>query len=83
MRRYICTITRENNHDNYVYTKTIEDAHHWETEKLAEDYLRFVLASGETIFHPPFSKVGGVCTDFRIEPQPQGGFAISCEQPLH
>jgi hypothetical protein len=25
----------------------------------------------------------GFCTDFRVESRPQGGFAISCEHPLH
>ena len=82
MRLYICTIIIESNRDKYVYTPEIKDSHSWNTEQEAQNYLRRPVESGETICHSPFTKVSGVCTDFRVEPRPQGGFAISCESNI-
>jgi hypothetical protein len=82
MRLYIRTITHENNRDSYVFTKMIEGGWNWNTYQDAESYLRWTVACGETICHSPFTKVSGVCSDFRVEPRPQGGFAISCESNI-
>jgi hypothetical protein len=79
MRYYIKTITHESNHDNFVYTKAIEGGWNWNTEEEAANYLRWTVACGETTSFSPITKVSGVCTDFRVELRPQGGFVISCE----
>jgi hypothetical protein len=82
MRLYIGTITHENNRDSYVFTEDINKAFPWETDQKAESYLRWTIACGGTICHSPFTKVSGVCSDFRVEPRPQGGFTISCESDI-
>ncbi|MGC2171230.1 MAG: hypothetical protein WA555_16255 [Candidatus Sulfotelmatobacter sp.] len=82
MRHYIKTITHENNHDNFVFTRVIEGGWNWSTEEEAERYRRWTVACGETVSHSPLRRVSGVCTGFRVERRPQGGFVISCETGL-
>jgi hypothetical protein len=83
MRLYIYTIT---SHDDkpttYEFTKFKEGAWHWDMRESAERALDMILnGSGGITVKAPDGRCD-CCTDFRVEPRPQGGFAISCEHPF-
>ena len=82
MRLYIRAINHGENHDTYEWTSAIEAAWDWSTKEETINKCRVIEQGGITVKSPvEFGKIG-LCTDFRVEPRPQGGFAISCEHPL-
>jgi hypothetical protein len=83
MRLFIKEIAREANHNTFTWTSAIEGAWNWDAEGQADRFLRWTLGWGGIAAKSPteFGKIG-LCTDFRVEPRPQGGFAVSCEYPL-
>jgi hypothetical protein len=84
MRLYIHKITKhaeELKPDTYDFTNSIEGAWFWTTLESAERAQHFFSHESGITINPPFGG-SAPCTDFRVEPRPQGGFAISCEHPL-
>jgi hypothetical protein len=84
MRLYIHKITKHGEEfkpDIYDFTKSIEGAWFWTTPESAERAQHFFSHEGGITIRPPFGP-SAACTDFRVEPRPQGGFAVSCEHPL-
>ncbi len=63
----------------YGFTESVERALFWDTSESAELDRSKIDSGGITVK----SRDGRIayCTDFRVEPRPQGGFAISCEHP--
>jgi hypothetical protein len=83
MRLFIKEIRRVDNHDTFTWTSAIEGAWNWDAEGQATRYLRWILGWGEiTVKSPTEFGKASPCTDFRVEPRPQGGFALSCKHPL-
>jgi hypothetical protein len=85
MRRYIHQITNRahENKPTYDFTKSIEGAWHWTTRESVESDLHVISIAngGITVESPDGIGKSSPCTDFRIESRPQGGFAISCDNP--
>ena len=83
MRLFIKGIRRGENHDTFTWTSAVEGAWTWGAEGQADRFLRWTLGWGAITVKSPiqFGKIG-LCTDFRVEPRPQGGFAVSCEHPF-
>jgi hypothetical protein len=80
MRLYIYKITRGDKCPIYHFTRTIETAWFWDTRERVDEVCRATSHDGITI--EPTLGMSTPCTDFRVEPRPQGGFAISCEHPF-
>lgn len=83
MRHFIRTITHVDNHDDLVFTKTMEEGWNWETEEKARQYLLWTDPSGRTLARSPLNGASSVCTDFRVEPRPDGRYVISCNLNLN
>jgi hypothetical protein len=84
MRLYIKTIDHGNTHDTYAWTSAIEGAWNWDTKEQATLARRVIVDwGGITVKSPIECGKSGLCADFRVESRPQGGFAVSCEHPLH
>jgi hypothetical protein len=80
MRLYIHRIVpdvEQHKPTTFAFIKAIEVAWFWKTREAAERALR--IWQGILVQLPLGPAVA--CTDFRIEPRPQGGFVISCEHP--
>jgi hypothetical protein len=80
MRGYISEITMrgDGSKRDVKFTKAIKNAEFSRTTASAERVcagLRFTVNS-------PFNPSEVPCTDFRVEPRPDGGFAISCESAI-
>jgi hypothetical protein len=83
MRLYIGNIADENNGSKtYDFTESIGIAWHWTTRESAELAESMFVSGGITAKSPDMFGRSGQCTDFQIEPGPQGRFVISCECPL-
>jgi hypothetical protein len=82
-RLYIKTISRDDNHHTFAFTSAIEGAWYWNTEEQPTRFFRVIGDWGGISVKSPieFGK-SGLCTDFRVESRPQGGFAVSCEHPF-
>lgn len=75
--------TDEGKPETYEFTKNIEGA--WHTSPIEHANRICYLLSFEreiTVKNPNGLGQSALCTDFRIEERPQGGFAISCEHPF-
>lgn len=83
MRLYIKAIDHGDTHDTFTWTSAIEGAWNWNVQEQAARFCRWILGWGGITVESPieFGKIG-LCTDFRVESRPQGGFAVSCEHPL-
>ena len=80
MRLYISNVTNGVRCPTYDFAKPIEAAMFWNTREWVTRVCDAISSDGITI-NPPFAN-SAPCTDFRIEPRPQGGFVISCEYPV-
>lgn len=83
MRLYIKTISRGNNHDTFQWTSAIGGAWNWNVPEQPGRLCCWIVGWGGIFVKSPVAGASGFCTEFRIEPRPQGGFAVSCEHPLH
>jgi len=82
MRLYIKTVSRGNNHDTFELTSTIEGAWNWNVYEQPARFCRWIVGWGGIFVKSPITGETGFCTDFRVEPRPQGGFAVSCQTSL-
>jgi hypothetical protein len=82
MRLYIKTIIKGEKRRTYEWVSAIEDAWHWDTQEQADADGTWIEQEGIFV-RSTITGESGFCTDFRVESRPQGGFAISCEHPLH
>lgn len=83
MRVYIYKITKqqqERKPDLYDFTSTIRSAWHWATKDAADRACRLFSEIGIRIELP--SGEYALCSEYRAETRPEGGFAVSCEHPL-
>ena len=82
MRLYIRKSTNGPRCPEYEFAKSIEAALYWDTGQREWVDRVFDLISHEGItVNQPFGRGMMPCSDFRIEPRPQGGLVISCEVP--
>lgn len=85
MRLYISRITEGVEGlkpSTYELGKTIEEAWYWQTRDAADRALELVSVVGIDIRPPNGFEPKISCSVFRVEPRPQGGFAISCAAPF-
>jgi len=75
MRYYIHDVTHGVVRPTYTFAPLITESQA-RTKALADCVCQdFSARGGPTVRSVP-------CADFRVEPHPKGGFAISCENPL-
>jgi len=80
VRAYIGKITeRKHKQALYDFKESVEGAWFWTTKEEAESVRQFLSEVGIKVYLP--SGNCAPCTDFCVEPRPEGGFAISCEHP--
>jgi hypothetical protein len=80
MRLYISRITSSPGRPTFDFKKPIAAGMFWETRELVRRVCDLIAHQGIDIRHP-YRGGQWPCTDFRTEPHPEGGFAISCEMP--
>lgn len=80
MRLYVHAVTNGVERPTYTFAPLIKQAREY-TKALADCVCQDFLARGGPAVVGPYGR-SVLCTDFRIEPHPDGGFAISCENPL-
>lgn len=85
MRLYIYKITKnadELKPDTFAFKMSMENAWFWTTRESADRAWRLFSGIGGINVKSPH-EIGRTapCTDFFIEPRPEGGFVISCEYP--
>jgi hypothetical protein len=80
MRLYISRITNSPGCPTLDFKKPVAAGMFWETRELVCSVCDLIAYQGINIRHP-YRGGQWPCTDFRIEPHPVGGFAISCEMP--
>jgi hypothetical protein len=81
MNAYIARVTeRPLQKTIYDFGKAIETAWFWD-EKGEADEVCLALSQWGIITQRSFGGGMSHCSDFRVVPRPQGGFAISCELP--
>jgi len=83
MRIYIRSIKTNEGNDfpTFEFCKRIEAAMHWDTRERA-GHMVSSERGGITVKAPDGAERTAHISDFKIEERPQGGFAISCEDPF-
>jgi hypothetical protein len=84
MRLYVSRITEDAEGlkpATFEFRNTIEEAWYWQTRDAANRASELLSVVGIDINPPNGFKHKASCSAFRVEPLPQGGFAISCEVP--
>ena len=78
VRAYIGKITeREHKQTLYDFKESAQGAWHWTTKEEAECVCRQLSEVGIEVHLPSGNCTP--CTNFCVEPHPEEGFAISCE----
>ena len=80
MRAYIANVTNGPTRPIYDFARPIGAGMFWETREQVGRVCEHIAQQGIDIQHP-YRGGQWPCSDFQVEPHPQGGFAISCELP--
>ena len=65
--------------NEYSFTKSVEDARHWDTAESAELAMSMICNGGITV--KTLDGRSAYCTGFKIASPQQDVFVISCEHP--